>query len=203
MKLFLRSVLYFGFYWVEKFDALKKNQREAAVAQIRRTKYSTCLKTVRREQIVRLFAQTSLHTVVSARRTSSTHKSMEMYVGVEQAYPATRLFASGFDRRIFRLCFRNSTNRARLKCVSCSCQPSVGADLSRSHNLSRCIMYCTEIQSLISAPEAMTKRGGVVTHTVTKSIGYQSHPRMGLVIWDPTLPLYCQRRDSNPRCPAV
>ena len=91
MKLFLRSVLYFGFYWVEKFDALKKDQREAAVAQIRRTKYPTCLKTVRREQIVRLFAQTSLHTVVSARRTSSTHKSMEMYVGVEQAtfYPCT------------------------------------------------------------------------------------------------------------------
>ena len=85
MKLFLRSVLYFGFYWVENFDALKKDQREAAVAQIRRTKYPTCLKTVRREQIVRLFAQTSLHTVVSARRTSSTHKSMEMYVGVEQA----------------------------------------------------------------------------------------------------------------------
>ena len=85
MKLFLRSVLYFGFYWVEKFDALKKDQREAAVAQIRPTKYPTCLKTVRREQIVRLFAQTSLYTVVSARRTSSTHKSMEMYVGVEQA----------------------------------------------------------------------------------------------------------------------
>ena len=85
MKLCLRSVLYFGFYWVEKFDALKKDQREAAVAQIRRTKYPTCLKTVRREQIVRLFAQTSLHTGVSARRTSSTHKSMEMYVGVEQA----------------------------------------------------------------------------------------------------------------------
>ena len=37
MKLFLRSVLYFGFYWVEKFDALKKRSKEAAVAQIRRT----------------------------------------------------------------------------------------------------------------------------------------------------------------------
>ena len=37
LKLFLRSVQCFGFYWVEKFDALEKDQREAAVAQIRRT----------------------------------------------------------------------------------------------------------------------------------------------------------------------
>ena len=85
MKLFLRSVLYFGFYWVEKFDALKKRSKGSRRRTDPSNKYPTCLKTVRREQIVRLFAQTSLHTVGSARRTSSTHKSMEMYVGVEQA----------------------------------------------------------------------------------------------------------------------
>ena len=85
MKLFLRPVLYFGFYWVEKFDALKKRSKGSRRRTDPLNKYPTCLKTVRREQIVRLFAQTSLHTVGSARRTSSTHKSMEMYVGVEQA----------------------------------------------------------------------------------------------------------------------
>ena len=85
MKLFLRSVLYFEFYWVEKFDALKKRSKGSRRRTDPSNKYPTCLKTVRREQIVRLFAQTSLHTVGSARRTSSTHKSMEMYVGVEQA----------------------------------------------------------------------------------------------------------------------
>ena len=85
MKLFLRSVLYFGFYWVEKFDALKKRSKGSRRRTDPSNKYPTCLKTVRGEQIVRLFAQTSLHTVGSARRTSSTHKSMEMYVGVEQA----------------------------------------------------------------------------------------------------------------------
>ena len=83
MKLFLRSVLYFEFYWVEKFDALKKRSKGSRRRTDPSNKYPTCLKTVRREQIVRLFAQTSLHTVGSARRTSSTHKSMEMYVGVE------------------------------------------------------------------------------------------------------------------------
>ena len=85
MKLFLRSVLYFEFYWVEKFDALKKRSKGSRRRTDPSNKYPTCLKTVRREHIVRLFAQTSLHTVGSARRTSSTHKSMEMYVGVEQA----------------------------------------------------------------------------------------------------------------------
>ena len=85
MKLFLRSVLYFEFYWVDKFDALKKRSKGSRRRTDPSNKYPTCLKTVRREQIVRLFAQTSLHTVGSARRTSSTHKSMEMYVGVEQA----------------------------------------------------------------------------------------------------------------------
>ena len=85
MKLFLRTVLYFGFYWVEKFNALKKRSKGSRRRTDQSNKYPTCLKTVRREQIVRLFAQTSLHTVVSARRTSSRHKSMEMYVGVEQA----------------------------------------------------------------------------------------------------------------------
>ena len=85
MKLFLRSVQYFGFYWVEKFDALKKRSKGSRRRTDPSSKYPTCLKTVQREQIVRLFAQTSLHTVVSARQTCLMHKSMEMYVGVEQA----------------------------------------------------------------------------------------------------------------------
>ena len=37
MKLFLRSVLRFGFYWVEKFDALKKRSKGSR----RRTDTST------------------------------------------------------------------------------------------------------------------------------------------------------------------
>ena len=57
MKLFLRSVLYFEFYWVEKFDALKKRSKGSRRRTDPSNKYPTCLKTVRREQIVRLFAQ--------------------------------------------------------------------------------------------------------------------------------------------------
>ena len=82
MKLFLRSVLDLGFYWVEKFDALKKRSKGSRRRTDPSNKYPTCLKTVRREQIVRLFAQTSLPIHC---RICSTNKSMEMYVGVERA----------------------------------------------------------------------------------------------------------------------
>ena len=84
--------------YISDFIGLKNSTRlkKRSKGSRRRTdpsnKYPTCLKTVRREQIVRLFAQTSLHTVESARRIGSTHKSMDMYVGVEQALkPAPHL----------------------------------------------------------------------------------------------------------------
>ena len=84
MKLFLRSVLDFGFYWVEKFDALKKRSKGSRRRTDPSNKYPTCFQISknRSTRADRSFVRTNFPTHC---RICSTNKSMEMYVGVERA----------------------------------------------------------------------------------------------------------------------